>query len=313
VVSVSGIDFDPRDLRRAFGCFMTGVTVVTTLDENGEPCGFTANSFTSVSLEPPLVLVNILSSAHGCQVFTSAPGFAVNILANNQRDLSNRFARAGEDKFATIDWRPGPVGSPVIDRVVAWFDCEMYQQVEAGDHVILIGRIGHYQYNTHAPLGYCRGSYVSSGMTPQMLQLVSSPGALRVGAIVENDGRILLERDPVTGRLSLPSSAAVGDPGDGDSLLGKLAAAGVEIDLPFIFAAYEEGGVRYVYYLGELRSPEDAVETPQLRFYDFDLITWEEINDSAVITMLQRYIREKKYGNFSIYIGDPHQGETHPL
>ncbi len=313
MVSVDATGFDPRDLRRAFGCFLTGVTIVTTLDEAGDPCGFTANSFASVSLDPPLLLVNILRSAHGCRVFTDAAGFAVNILANNQRDLSNRFARAGEDKFAAIDWRAGPAGSPIIDRVVAWFDCEMYRRVEAGDHVILIGKVAHYQYNTHSPLGFCRGAYVSSGLTPQMLQLVTSPGALRVGAIVEYDGRILLERNPANGRLALPTSAAVGDAADAGSLLGKLAAAGIEIDLPFIFAAYEEGGVRYVYYLGELRSREDAAETSTLQFYDFDLITWEEINDSAVITMLQRYIREKKYGNFSIYIGDPHLGETHPL
>ena len=312
MVDTGADDFDPRDLRRAFGCFMTGVTVVTTLDAGGEPCGFTANSFTSVSLEPPLVLVNIASAAWGCRVFTDAPGFAINILANNQRDLSNRFARAGEDKFAGVDWQPGPAGSPIIDRVVAWFDCRFFRQVEAGDHVILIGEVAHYQYGTHAPLGFYRGSYVSSGLSPQMLQLVSSPGTLRVGAIVEADGRILLERDPANGRLALPASNRVGDSASGAGLLGKLAAAAIDVELPFIFAAWEDGDVRHVYYLGEMRSPPTAVAAGSMRFYDFDLITWEEINDSAVISMLQRYIREKKYGNFSIYIGDPHLGETHP-
>lgn len=312
MVDVGAGGYDPRDLRRAFGCFMTGVTIVTTLDEAGEPCGFTANSFTSVSLEPPLVLVNIATSAWGCKVFTGARGFAVNVLASNQRDLSNRFARAGEDKFDAVDWRRGPAGSPILDRVIAWFDCCLEQQVEAGDHVILIGRVAHYQYNTHAPLGFCRGSYITSGLTPQMLQLVSSPGELRVGAIVEYDGRILLERDAPSGRLMLPLSDQVGDAGRPGSLLGKLDAAGIDVDLPFIFAAYEADGVRYVYYLGELRSERDAHPRGAMRFYDFDLITWEEINDSAVMSMLQRYIREKKYGNFSIYIGDPHQGETHP-
>ncbi len=313
MVAVSENDYDPRDLRRAFGCFMTGVTIVTTVDAGDEPCGFTANSFTSVSLEPPLVLVNIARTAWGCPIFTGAQGFAVNILAGNQRELSNLFARAGEDKFAQVAWSPGPAGSPIIDGVVAWFDCTLYQQVDAGDHVILIGEVSHYQYNTHSPLGFCRGAYVSSALSPRMLQLVTSPGVLRVGAIIEYDGRILLERDPKSGRLALPTAASVGAAARGDGLLGKLAAAGIDVDLPFIYAAYEADGARHVYYLGELRSAEEARTSGALQFYEFDLITWEEINDAPVISMLERYIREKKYGNFSLYIGDPQTGETHPF
>lgn len=305
--------FDPRDLRRAFGCFMTGVTIVTTQDENGQPNGFTANSFTSVSIDPPLLLVNIATAAYGFPVFSRAGGFAVNILAGNQRDLSVRFARAGEDKFAGLSWQGGPTGSPLLDDVVAWFDCEMYQQVEAGDHVVLIGRVLDYHYNTHAPLGFCRGAYVGSALSPQMLQLISSPGELRVGAIIEYNGRVLLERVPANGSLRLPLSGSVGTTSIGDSLLGKLAAVGIDVELPFIYSAFEEHGVRYVYYLGQLPSREDAPVLNGMEFYDFDLVTWEEINDPAVITMLQRFIREKKYGNFNLYIGDPRLGETHPL
>ncbi len=313
MVAIGDKKYDPRDLRRAFGCFMTGVTIVTTLDADGNPCGFTANSFTSVSLEPPLILVNLARAAFGCPVFTTARGFAVNILASNQRELSNLFARAGEDKFAGVDWGRGPAGSPIIDGVVAWFDCRLYQQVDAGDHVILIGEVAHYQYNTHSPLGFCRGAYVSSGLSPKMLQLVTSPGVLRVGAIIEFDGRILLERDSRSGRLALPGAPEVGSAGRGDGLLGKLATSGIDVDLPFIYAAWEEAGVRHVYYLGELRDAADAKISGALQFYEFDLITWEELNDAAIISMLERYIREKKYGNFSLYIGDPQQGETHPL
>lgn len=305
--------FDHRDLRRAFGCFMTGVTIVTTLDDAGEPAGFTANSFTSVSIDPPLLLVNIASAAYGRQVFVDAPGFAVNILASHQRDLSMLFARAGEKKFAGLRWKPGGLGSPLIDGVVAWFDCEMYQQVEAGDHVILIGRVRNYQYNTHAPLGFCRGSYIGPALSPQLLQLVASPDRLRVGAIVEYEGRVLLERDPSTGRLTLPLSGSVGSTTTGDSLLGKLAAEGIDVELPFIYSAFQDHGLRYVYYLGELRSLESAQRMRDMQFYDFDLITWEEINDPAIITMLQRFIREKKYGNFNLQIGDPRMGESHPL
>ena len=304
--------FDSRDLRRAFGNFATGVTVVTTLDADGAPCGFTANSFTSVSIDPPLVLVNIARSAFGCEIFTAANGYAVNILAQEQRSLSNRFARAGTDKFAGQAWHAGATGSPILESVVAWFDCEIYRQVEAGDHVILIGRVVAYDYNTHAPLGFCRGAYVSYGLTPTMLQLLASPGHLRVGAIIESEGRILLERNPRSGQLMPPSSDNVGDAATPGSLLGKLAGAGIEVDLPFIYAAFHDAGERLVYYLGELLSVEDAVETRELHFYDFDHITWEEIGDSLTIAMLERFIREKRLGNYNIYIGSHQHGELHP-
>ena len=106
---------DGRDLRRAFGNFATGVTIVTTLDADGSPCGFTANSFTSVSIDPPLLLVSIAKSAYGCDAFTRSSGFAVNILARDQRELSNRFAAAGTDKFAGLGWQGKASGSPIIE------------------------------------------------------------------------------------------------------------------------------------------------------------------------------------------------------
>lgn len=305
-------EFDARDLRRAFGNFATGVTIVTTLDAAGKPCGFTANSFTSVSIEPPLLLVNIARAAFGCETFTSSRGFAVNILADSQRDLSNHFARAGVDKFADQKWQAAVNGSPIIEGVVAWFDCEHFEQVDAGDHIILIGKVMNYSYNTHSPLGFCRGTYISFGMTPNMLQLVSSSGSLKIGAIIEFNGKILLERNPVNGQLLPPTSHSVGDAADEDSLLGKLASAGIEVDLPFIYAAYHENSQRFVYYLGELLSIKDVVETKAMRFYEFDNITWEEINDVAIISMLERFIRDKKLDNFGVYIGDQMQGDIHP-
>ena len=305
-------EFDGRDLRRAFGNFATGVTVVTTIDEAGNPCGFTANSFTSVSIDPPLLLVSIAKTAYGCDVFTHSRGFAVNILTRNQRELSNRFAAAGTDKFAGLDWHGAQSGSPVIDDVVAWFDCAHHEQVDAGDHIILIGRVLQYAYNTDTPLGFCRGAYVSFGLTPKMLQMLSSPGHLQVGAIIESNGKILLEQNPKSGKLFLPAADSVGDAVSGKGLLGKLASAGIEVDLPFTYAVFHNDVHRFVYYLGELLSISDAVETRDLRFHEFDNITWEEINDPAIISMLERFIREKRLGNYQVFIGDHEQGEFHP-
>lgn len=305
-------DFDARDLRRAFGSFATGVTIVTTLDQQGKPCGFTANSFSSVSIDPPLLLVSIAKSAYGCDAFVASNGFAVNILCADQRELSNRFASAGADKFADLDWQIEENGSPLIKGVIAWFDCRHFQQVDAGDHIVLIGEVVRYQHNTHSPLGFCRGAYVSFALTPQMLQLVSSPGKLQVGAIIESEGQILLERDAQTGQLMLPMAECEGGSVVVASLIEKLASGGVAVDLPFIYSAFHDDDTRYVYYLGELQSVNKASDSNHLQFYDFDLITWEEINDSGIIAMLERFIREKRLGNYGVYIGSHARGELYP-
>jgi len=127
-----------------------------------------------------------------------------------------------------------------------------------------------------------------------------------------SNGKILLEQNPDTGQMLLPAADSVGDAAAGTGLLGKLASAGIEVDLPFIYAVFHHDDQRFVYYLGELRSISEAHETRRLRFHEFDNITWEEINERAIISMLERFIREKRLGNYQVYIGDQHQGEYHP-
>lgn len=303
---------DTHDLRRAFGSFATGVTIVTTLDKQGEPCGFTANSFSSVSLDPPLVLVSVAKSAYGLSIFSESKGFAINILSEQQRDLSNRFASRGTDKFSGVGRYAGSTGAPLLDDVVAWFDCENYQQVDAGDHVILIGKVLDYSYNTDAPLGFCRGAYVSFGLSPKMLELVTSSGHLQVGAIIENEDKILLQTGP-DGDLKVPVAPTVGDRSQPDSLLGLLDAAGIHVELPFLFAAYSGLDKRYIYYRGELLSISDVVQTEQLHFYEYGEIPWGAIHSEADESMIKRFYREREVDNFGVYIGDFEVGDVHPL
>lgn len=303
---------DTHDLRRAFGSFATGVTIVTTLDKQGEPCGFTANSFSSVSLDPPLVLVSVAKSAYGLSIFSESKGFAINILAEEQRELSNRFASRGTDKFSGVNRKPGPTGAPILDDVVAWFDCENYQQVDAGDHVILIGKVVDYSYNSDAPLGFCRGAYVSFGLSPTMLELVSSTDRLQVGALIENEDKILLQIGP-GGDLRIPIAASVGDRDQPDSLLGILGAAGIEANLPFLFAAFSGVDKRYIYYRGELLSISHVIQTEQLHFYSYDEIPWGAVSGEADETMIKRFFREREVDNFGVYIGDYQAGDIHPL
>ncbi len=305
------VNIDSRDLRRAFGSFATGVTIVTTLDSDGQPCGYTANSFSTVSLEPPLVQVSIAKTSYGCQVFTKSGCYAVNVLARNQRELSNQFASQGVDKFLNVRWSSGNTGAPILEDVVAWFDCAEFKQVDAGDHIILIGEVVNYSYNTDAPLGFCRGAYVSFGLSPKMLQMIASPGTLCVGAVVEADGKVLLERDPTSGLVSLPTASEIGAADKPGSLLSKLHSAGIDVDLPFIYSAYHQHDTRYVIYLGDLLSVRDADETERLQFYSGEEVPWESITDPAITSLLQRYLKEQALGNFAVYIGDHDHGEIY--
>ena len=197
---MSADPIDPRALRDAFGCFMTGVTVVTTIDAGGKPQGFTANSFSSVSLDPPLLLVSLANSSRNLEAFAKGTGFAVNVLAEGQKDLSGTFARPSDDRFANVYWKKGPLGSPVIAGVSAWFDCTLDQAIAAGDHTILIGRVGGFDATPAPGLGYYRGAYVTPAQTAA--QIPAGPDVV-ITAILEADGKVLLQDDG-RGGLTLP-------------------------------------------------------------------------------------------------------------
>jgi len=306
---------NPRDLRRAFGAFATGVTIITATDDIGVPWGFTANSFTSVSLDPPLALVCLAKTAGSFGVFQTTERFAVNILSEQQRDASVAFASRGADKFSAVTWGVKSTGSPIVEGVVAWLDCITHDLVEAGDHVILIGRVLDYDYNAEPPLGYCRGAYVSFGLAQEVLKASEQDGTVRVGAIVEHDAAILLDQDPKTGEIRLPTAAKLGAASDPKSLLGKLAAEGVSVRLPFVFSVYHQGDTHCIFYRGEVMEIAGEAETrfASHRFVAFEDLPWDRICDQAVKTMLHRYIQERQADQFGIYVGDFKEGDVRPL
>lgn len=151
--------FDPKEFRRALGRFATGVTIVTTRDAQGQAVGMTANSFNSVSLQPPMVLWSLAKSARSLPAFTQATHWNVHILANDQEALSNRFARAGEDKFAGLALDPGSEEAPLLPGCSARFRCRVAFQYEGGDHVIFVGEVLGYEASERPPLLYVTGNY----------------------------------------------------------------------------------------------------------------------------------------------------------
>ena len=151
--------FDQRDLRSALATFATGVTIVTTRGPDGELHGLTANSFSSVSLEPPLVLWSLSRFAPSLRAFGQATHFGVSILGAEHRDLSVRFARPHPDKFAGVDYVLGAFGVPLIAGAVAQFECRVTARYDGGDHEIFLGAVERYAYERKPTLLFCHGTY----------------------------------------------------------------------------------------------------------------------------------------------------------
>lgn len=155
---------DCRALRSAFGQFATGVTIVTTLTTSGKPVGLTVNSFASVSLEPPLVLWCLTNTASEFASFQQASHYCINVLAAEQRELSDRFASRIEDRFADVAWQPGAGGVPVLAGCCANFEVRNEIQYPGGDHHIFVGRVERFaRAEDRSPLLFHAGRYILLG------------------------------------------------------------------------------------------------------------------------------------------------------
>jgi flavin reductase (DIM6/NTAB) family NADH-FMN oxidoreductase RutF len=150
---------DPRTLRDALGCFATGVTVVTCLS-GGEPAGLTVNSFTSVSLDPPLLLVCLAKMAASAAALVAAESFAINVLQTEQRPASITFSTRVEDRFGSTPWSQGEAGAPILKDSLCVFECQRYAVYDGGDHHILVGKVAKASFDEALdPLLYFRGKY----------------------------------------------------------------------------------------------------------------------------------------------------------
>ncbi|MBS0292072.1 MAG: flavin reductase [Proteobacteria bacterium] len=151
--------FDPKDFRQALGMFATGVTIVTTRAADGSPVGVTANSFNSVSIDPPLVLWSLAKNARSLDAFTGGEHWNVHILSQEQEALSNLFARAGEDKFGQQQLEQGVSDAPLLPGCSARFQCRTMFQYDGGDHIIFVGQVLSYDRSQRLPLLYVTGQY----------------------------------------------------------------------------------------------------------------------------------------------------------
>ncbi|MDH0303264.1 MULTISPECIES: flavin reductase family protein [unclassified Pseudomonas] len=151
----------PSRFRQALGHYASGITVITSRID-GDPLGFTCQSFYSVSMSPPLVSFSVMSSSASYPHIRQAGRFAVNILSDEQVDISNQFARRGTDKWHGVEWQESPLGNPIIAGSLHWLDCEIHAEHTAGDHLIVIGEVKALNLQEAAatqPLLYFKGQY----------------------------------------------------------------------------------------------------------------------------------------------------------
>lgn len=288
---------NPKELRDAFGSFMTGVTIVTTTTADGEPIGFTANSFSSVSLDPPLLLVSIACTSGNFDSFTGAGRFAVNILAEAQTEASNTFARRNPDRFASVAWRTSGNGNPLLEEVSAWFDCSMYKVVDAGDHAILIGQVEDFHAAGRPGLGYYRGGY----FTPAKIATeVITDSRMLISAIIADENRVLLV-PAAGGGYTLPT-VATGNEGADAALERIFAAHQPGASANFVYSVYTDTQTQhqFVAFLcstGEAR----AIGGEYVELKDIPAL---DIPDAAIKSMLQRYCRESQLKTYGTYYGN---------
>jgi len=152
-----------HQLRNAFGQFATGVTAIVTRDQAGGLVGLTVNSFTSVSLDPPLILWNLRQGARSYRAFKACDYFVINVLASDQIEVARKFSAPHADRFAGMSWVPSPVSSlPIFAGVSAWFECKALNSYDAGDHTIFVAEVCGFSHAKRPPLLFHAGAFVQS-------------------------------------------------------------------------------------------------------------------------------------------------------
>lgn len=296
---------DPRALRRAFGSFMTGVTVVTGKAADGTPVGFTANSFSSVSLDPPLLLVCPGKFLSSYDSFAGCARFAVNVLAEGQEDVANTFASYKGDRFARIPHSEDAYGNLLIDGALAQFSCTTHQVLEAGDHAILIGQVRAFNHDAGRGLGYVDGRLFGLGLERAALE--QSGGAILCGAIIAQGDHVLLEE--TESGYCLPHIIAKDGENARQTLLLELETRGQPVDFGHAYSVFHDGQLRCSYFLATAR------DTGGTTFASHPIDDIPEMTFASVPVgdMMRRYALEARTRNFGLYIGDAQRGDIHHL
>ena len=301
--------FDPQDLRNALASYMTGVTVVTTHSPDGNLVGFTANSFTSVSLNPPLLLVCPGNHLSSFDIFAQATHFAVNILAEGQEATSNIFASSKEDRFSLVKWQADKFGNPLLEGAAAHFSCSLHNRVEAGDHQILIGQIEAFSSTQQKGLGYCRDGYFSLSKERQSEATAQEGQKFLASALVEYQDQLLALRH--ADGLHIPTVQFDDRSGARSALTEHLRHLGLNSKIGPVYSVFEdaERGEHVTVFRASLLEEPCVAEVELWPISDLDPA---DLQPPANADMLRRFREEHANNQFGLYIGDAKRGEIHP-
>ncbi|WP_201513015.1 flavin reductase family protein [Psychrobacter alimentarius] len=299
---------DPKMLRNAFGSYMTGVTVITAVSKDGTPVGFTANSFTSVSLNPPLLLVCPAKSLSTFEVFANCDSFVVNILSEDQQAVSNIFASSKEDRFSQIEWHKDEQGNPVIDGALTHFSCKTERNLDAGDHNLLVGEVLNFSNREGHGLGYASGGYFSLALEREAADISTQEKHVCVGVIIEHNGKVIINKSE--GKAVLPNTTTDDNTNAVSTIKQFLTDNGIDAQLGAVFSIYEntKTNTNYIFY----RAIANSAETQGLGEYvAIDDIEKQDFATSAMNSMMARYAAESENGLYGVYVGQEEKGRVH--
>jgi flavin-dependent trigonelline monooxygenase, reductase component len=298
-------DAGTKALRSVLGTFLTGVTVVTALDGDRQPRGLTANSFTSVSLNPPLILVCIAKTAGSHGVLLTANRFCVNILGEWQTGVSATFASGAARKFDAVEFDLVDDGPPLIRNCLSVLDCARHDLFDAGDHVIVVGRVIGFASNSGSPLGYYRGGYVALGEGTQALEQRAGD-AIVIGSIVDDGGRVLLWQRRQSRHWSIPTVPLRPGQYHREVLPALLERLGVHGDISLLFSVFQDRGdphTTMVFRGDATGTPAESTlpDGTRLRLFREADRPWELVSGVSQIDVLKRYFSERSAARFGIY------------
>ena len=290
-----------KELRKAFGRFLTGVTVVTARDSGGVPAGFTANSFTSVSLDPPLLLVCPGRHLSRFECFNEATHFGVSVLAEGQQEIANLFAAGKGDRFAACEWDAPALNIPLMSGRAAGFTCEVVQKVPAGDHIVMIGRVVHYDDAGRPGLGYGPDGYFARMQERE----AARPAArkTRVMVLLEDGDYVCLTVDG-----ALPGTEIQAHESPLSAARNLLQHEGVAARIGAVYSVWDDDeGKRHLVMRAVVTDPAHGLERKAIA--GLSEITTD---DPAQDALLRRFAFEHEQQAFGFYYGSAHAGEVLP-
>jgi flavin reductase (DIM6/NTAB) family NADH-FMN oxidoreductase RutF len=301
---------DVSALRRSLGSFVTGVTVVTTVDSSGAPHGLTANSFTSVSLDPPLVLVCVNCTARCHDAFATSRGFVVHILGHDQDTLAATFASPTADRWTGLATRLSSTGAPLLRECLTWLDCVTTERLTIGDHLVVVGRVAEFSTGSRRPLAYCQGSFLP--LDPESLLRGGEGGhTIIVRWLLDVDGQLALSEES-PGTLTVPSLPPTRVRLDDDALVHQAQETfGVRPEIPMLYSIFDDDEARTLTIVYRARATvTGSAPPPGWTLVAHDDVPWPKVIDSAIASMVQRYVAEHAAVRFGIYAGSVKEGRV---